>query len=209
MKWINKNIACLGDIKDFDLLKEEFFEILHKDVIEYKSNQLSLQKPDDWDSQKYGREEWCSVGKPTDFPDNYKSDEELFNTPIDIIRGTYVEELILKYDMFKTRCAVLDQKNCYTWHFDNWPRIHFVIESNPKCFFIFGEQGKQHLRESKIYFTDTTDPAGHTAINASWFPRVHIFGNVRAFDGRVWSMTEERKQFNEREKIKDMRLLHS
>ena len=75
-------------------------------------------------------------------------------------------------------------------------------------FFIFGEQSKQHLVEGNVYFTDTTDPLGHTAVNASQFPRIHIFGNIKKFDGRVWSMTEE-KEFNDREKAKDMRLLHT
>ena len=209
VKWIDKNIAFLKTIENFKLLKDEFLKLLSKDVIEYKGNQLSLQKPDDWNCDMFGKEEWCSVGKPSNFPAKYKSDEELFNTPLDIIKGTYIEKLIIDYNLFKTRVAILDRKTCYTWHFDNWPRIHFVIESNPKCFFIFGEQSKQHLVEGNVYFTDTTDPLGHTAVNASQFPRIHIFGNIKKFDGRVWSMTEERKEFNDREKAKDMRLLHT
>lgn len=209
MTWINKQIKFLDNIEDFNILVDEFEDILSPSKIEYKGGQLSLQKAIDWDSNEYGREEWSSIGKPSDLPDKYKSNEELFNESIDIIKGTYIEELINKYGLFKTRCAILQPKNCYTWHFDNWPRIHFVVQSNPKCFFIFGNNKKEYLEQGKIYFTDTTDPSGHTAINASWFPRIHIFGNVREFEGKEWIMTEERKIFNDREKAKDMQLLHT
>ena len=209
MTWINKNIKDLDKIEDFDYLLEEFNKMLNPSAIEYKGDQLSLQKPKDWDEEKYGKEEWCSVGKPSNFPDKYKSDEELFNETISIIKGTYIEELINKYKLFKTRCAILQPKKCYTWHFDNWPRIHFIVQSNPKCYFIFGEQKKEYLEQGKTYFTDTTDPSGHTAINASWFPRIHIFGNVKEFEGRRWEITEERKIYNEKEKNKDLQLLHA
>ena len=209
MRWINTNLCYLNNIEDFSFLQNEFNELLSVENIEYKSNQLALQKSNDWDSEKYGREEWCSVGKPSDLPDKYKSNEELFDETIDILKGTYIEELLLEYNIFKGRCAILPPKSCYTWHFDNWPRIHFVIESNPKCFFLFGDHKKEYLEQGKIYFTDTTDSAGHTAINASWYPRIHIFGNIKEFNGRKWEMTEERKEFNEQEKAKDMRLLHT
>ena len=209
MKWINTNLCYLGDIDNFKLLKDEFDKILSVKKIEYKNDQLALQKSKDWDEEKFGREEWCSVGKPSDLPDKYKSNEELFNETIDILKGTYIEQLIIKYNIFKTRCAILSPKSCYTWHFDNWPRIHFVIDSNPKCFFLFGNHKKEYLKEGKIYFTDTTDSKGHTAINASWYPRIHIFGNIKSFQDKTWEMTEERKLFNEKEKAKDMRLLYT
>ena len=81
VKWIDKNIAFLKTIENFKLLKDEFLKLLSKDVIEYKGNQLSLQKPDDWNCDMFGKEEWCSVGKPSNFPAKYKSDEELL-TPL-------------------------------------------------------------------------------------------------------------------------------
>lgn len=209
MKWINTNLCYLDNIDNFEFLKAEFDELLSEENLAYKDNQLALQKAHDWDEEKYGREEWCSVGKPSFLPDKYKSDEELFDETITILKGTYIEQLMIDYNLFKTRCAILPPKSCYTWHFDNWPRIHFVIESNPKCFFLFGDYKKEHLEQGKIYFTDTTDPKGHTAINASWYPRIHIFGNVRSFLGRTWEMTEERKIFNEKEKAKDMQFLYT
>ena len=93
MKWINTNLCYLNDIEDFSFLQDEFNELLSVENIEYKANQLALQKSRDWDSKKYGREEWCSVGKPSDLPDKYKSNEELFDETIDILKGTYIEQL--------------------------------------------------------------------------------------------------------------------
>ena len=209
MKWINSNICYLGEIHNFNLLQNEFNQLLSIENIEYKDDQLSLQKAKDWDTKKFGREEWCSIGKPSNLPDKYKSDEEAFVETIDILKGSYIEQLMIEYRIFKTRCAILSPRSCYTWHFDNWPRIHFVVDSNTKCFFLSGDYKKENLEQGKIYFTDTTDPKGHTAINASWYPRIHIFGNIKSFQGRTWKITEERKLFNEKEKAKDMQLLYS
>ena len=49
MTWINKNIKDLDKIEDFDYLLEEFNKMLNPSAIEYKGDQLSLQKPKDWD----------------------------------------------------------------------------------------------------------------------------------------------------------------
>lgn len=205
---MNPNIKDLGTITDFNLLKDEFDYILSPQNIDYKENQLALQKPTDWDEVEYGREEWCSVGKPSFLPGKYQHNEELFTTTIDILKGSYIEELMSEYSLFKTRCAIVPPKSCYTWHYDNWPRIHFVIQTNPKCFFLFGDHKKEHLEVGKIYFTDTTDPTGHTAINASWHYRIHIFGNIKKFGDRTWKMTEQQKEFNIRERERDFNNIH-
>ena len=143
MTWINKNIKDLDKIEDFDYLLEEFNKMLNPSAIEYKGEQLSLQKPKDWDEEKYGKEEWCSVGKPSNFPDKYKSDEELFNETISIIKGTYIEELINKYKLFKTRCAILQPKKCYTWHFDNWTKDSFYYTIKSKMLLYFWRTKKR------------------------------------------------------------------
>ena len=67
MKWINSNICYLGEIHNFNLLQNEFNQLLSIENIEYKDDQLSLQKAKDWDTKKFGREEWCSIGKPSNF----------------------------------------------------------------------------------------------------------------------------------------------
>lgn len=197
MTWINKNVKDLGPIPNFERVKKEFHDTISQERVKYKfDQQLGLQYPDGWDVDAHGPLEWSGTGKPSEMPGQFQHNEELFKNILPHIKGTYIEELIAEHNLFKSRSAVLKPKSCYTWHYDNWPRIHFVIESNPKCFFLFGDQGKVSLEEGRIYFTDTTDPAGHTAINASWYKRIHIFGNIKEFEGRTWEMTEERKEAN-------------
>ena len=116
------------------------------------------------------KQEWASsVGRVNklQYPETYFK-YPLFDIP-------YINRLMEKYGMVRTRIMKSNPKTCLTFHQDMTKRVHIPLITNPDCVMII-ENSVHHLETGKIYLTDTTKR--HTAANASLMPRVHIVGCV-------------------------------
>ena len=99
----------------------------------------------------------------------------------------YINSIMEELKMSKTRIMTLNQRECYTWHRDFYPRIHIpIVTDEYKCFMIL--QSKFDAKDTgeivrmpadgNYYFVDTTKH--HTAINGSGTlkERVHLVGST-------------------------------
>ena len=86
----------------------------------------------------------------------------------------YTNSLLTKYNMHTSRIMCLRSKECYSWHHDSSPRIHFPIITNNKCFFVL-EKDVFNMPVGNAYYVDTRKE--HTAFNGNKnFERYHIVG---------------------------------
>lgn len=90
--------------------------------------------------------------------------------------NTVFDDVIKKYKLFRTRLLWLNPRSCYSMHFDDSPRIHIPIFTNPDSFFVFKKGIVEHLEVGKVYWVDTREV--HTAINGGEHPRLHLVGCV-------------------------------
>lgn len=99
----------------------------------------------------------------------------------------YINSIMEELKLSKTRLMVLNQRECYTWHRDFYPRVHIPIVTDPeKCFMILqskfdpNDTGEivRMPADGNYYFVDTTKH--HTAINGSGTVkrRLHIVGST-------------------------------
>tara|TARA_Y100000022_G_scaffold52431_1_gene44511 strand:- start:673 stop:1239 length:567 start_codon:yes stop_codon:yes gene_type:complete len=108
-----------------------------------------------------------------------KRDEPLkekdFTIVCDQFKNTVFEqvynELSSKYILGRVRLIMLQPKTCFSWHKDYNDRLHIPIITREGCFMIIEKQ-IEHLEVNNLYFTETTKH--HTAINGSFYPRVHF-----------------------------------
>lgn len=98
-----------------------------------------------------------------------------FTETVTIFRNTVFEQLLAdlcrRYDVGRVRIMKLAPKTCLTWHVDDTNRIHYPFLTNPGCKMIIEDQVR-HLDADTWWHTETTN--GHTAINASTEPRLHV-----------------------------------
>jgi hypothetical protein len=87
------------------------------------------------------------------------------------------ENIIKKYKLFRTRFLWLNFQSCYSMHFDDTPRIHVPLITNPDAFIVFKSGLVQHLEIGKVYWVNTREM--HTAINGGIEPRLHLVGCVK------------------------------
>lgn len=119
---------------------------------------------------KGNEDHWVSaVGKTKDYDSRYDNLNPYF-------KGTLFEEIILKYQLKRTRFLWMNGKSCYSMHKDNTPRLHIPIITNPQCFMIFQIGTIQHLKSGSVYWVDTRK--SHTAMNGSDLERLHLVGAV-------------------------------
>jgi len=102
--------------------------------------------------------------------------EKDFSTVNLIIANTKIEEIINKYNMYRTRLMIVKPKSCYTLHRDFGPRIHIPLITNPSAMFTFLKGGLFHLEIGKVYWVDTTKI--HSFANFGLTDRLHIIGCV-------------------------------
>ena len=85
------------------------------------------------------------------------------------------------YEMYKSlpnigrfRIMVMPGPRCYSIHRDVTKRYHFVLETNPQCFFLFPDDNEMvHVPDDgNIHLLDTIRP--HTFINGSKQQRIHL-----------------------------------
>jgi len=89
----------------------------------------------------------------------------------------YTNSLLEKYHMQTARIMHLYPKECYSWHHDTSPRIHFPLITNDKCLFIL-EDKVYSMATGNAYYVDTRKK--HTALNGNRkdFNRYHIVGLI-------------------------------
>ena len=109
------------------------------------------------------------------------SRRKFFNHQMDLVqiiyKNTIIEELVTKYNLFRTRLMWVEPKSCYTIHKDHSTRIHVPIITNPGALFVFRKGFMFNLEAGKIYWTDTT--LEHTFANFSEHPRLHLVGCIK------------------------------
>jgi hypothetical protein len=88
----------------------------------------------------------------------------------------YINHLIKKYNLVRSRSMNLFKKKCLSYHKDPTKRIHFPLITNDSCFFIVENQIFKMLDKNSVYLLDSTKM--HTAVNASLKNRLHIIGTI-------------------------------
>lgn len=125
--------------------------------VQYRKDVVSQTEP--CESLKNGRTEW---------------DYSILH---DLYKNTIIQDLIEKYNLFRTRLMWVEPKSCYTVHKDHSTRIHVPIITNPGALFVFRKGFMFNLEAGKIYWTDTT--LEHTFANFSEYPRLHLVGCIK------------------------------
>jgi len=118
------------------------------------------------------RDPFYGVGSALRFED--KHDEKDFCYAL--FHTQYINSIIEKHGMVRTRVMRQSKKTCYTYHVDYTKRIHIPVYTNDNCMFIVDDQVYRLPADGSVYLVDTT--VKHTAINASFEERTHIIGNV-------------------------------
>jgi len=153
-------IKRIGEI-DLDRLMDE---IGHIEKPKEGPRQYPFQK-------KEGIE--AEAAKGTNFV--LRTDEFDFNTLIHP-KFKYINSIINKYDMFRTRKMWMHEKFVYAWHVDNSPRIHIPLYTNENCMWIIEECVYRIPADGGVYLVDTTVPHTFLNANADPFLRTHIVG---------------------------------
>jgi hypothetical protein len=101
-------------------------------------------------------------------------DESMYRYIEPSLKGSCIEDLILKYSAVRTRIMRLPPRSCYSVHADPTPRIHIPLITNKQCWMIWPYQSIcKNLEVGNVYWTDTRLP--HTFINGDEFlERIHI-----------------------------------
>ena len=85
----------------------------------------------------------------------------------------YLNSIISKLNMKRTRIMRFKPKTCLSWHHDLSWRIHIPIITNESCFLLI-DRTSHHLSAGHAYKVNTMK--WHTALNASFDERIHIVG---------------------------------
>jgi hypothetical protein len=140
-----------------------------KDIIQWtesghKGKQTGIQ-------YRAGEDPWTSaVGRNSGRP------EHQYNLLNPAFKGTLIEGLVQKYEMFRARLMWLNPMSCYSMHRDSTFRIHIPIVTNPGCYFVFLENKPHHIPAGHAYKIDTREY--HSFMNCSEEPRLHLVGCV-------------------------------
>lgn len=95
-----------------------------------------------------------------------------------VFKDTIFEDIILKYNMTRTRLMWVNGMSCYSMHRDQTPRIQIPLITNPDCYFIFKIAPPIHLIKGNVYFVDTRNY--HTFVNCSELNRLHLVGSIES-----------------------------
>lgn len=164
-------IYPLENINDFDVLKHEVLTLIEK--VGLNSNQIICQQltPNSTD--------WTiGVGRIAELE---HQDEHLYKFINENLKGSKLEELILKYDAFRTRVMIMPPKQCYSVHSDPTPRIHVPIITNSQSWMVWPYlKSCEQMRCGKVYWTDTTKH--HSFFNGGDTDRIHIVMGIKDYD---------------------------
>jgi len=134
-----------------------------------KKNQVSIQKRQDASVEVELSESCGELTKEKGLRDTD------FNISINLIKNTYIESIIKKFKLVRTRINRLKPGTCYIWHKDPSTRIHVPLEINEGSFMVVADD-KIDMKLGYVYEIDTTKM--HTAINSGTTDRYHIVGCV-------------------------------
>lgn len=130
----------------------------------HKGKQCGLQ-------YKIGDDPWTSVVGPS------KGNELSYDEINPFFKNTIFEELIVKYQLYRTRFMWVGPFACYSMHKDESPRVHIPLITNKDCLFVFRSKVPTHLSAGSVFWTDTRNT--HSFMNCSEQPRLHIVGAVK------------------------------
>jgi len=156
-------VKRLNQLKNFSDLSKEVLDLVT--TINPEGNQIICQNvnPDteSWDTG-IGRIEELEVAQEKEYTHIHSK-----------LSGSCLEEIIKKYNGFRTRIMVMNSKSCYSVHADPTPRIHIPIVTSPQCWMIWPHHNTCHqLHPGHTYWTDTSKR--HTFINGGLEQRIHI-----------------------------------
>jgi hypothetical protein len=167
------------DIK-FDSIKlKRELELLYRLYPFHKdANQIALSHSGKFNTVK--EQMYDGVGSLYDRQNNVELDQEENYTHISsYVKGRYWEEVINQVQeisplpLGRIRLMLLKPKTCYSWHKDSDAvRYHVPISTNPNNF-IATEKGLYRMEEEGRLYT-LVSTVWHTALNASFKPRVHL-----------------------------------
>jgi len=119
------------------------------------------------------------IGSVFDFNHNNKEcSEQEKDFKIPLFDMPYINSIMEKYNMYRTRLMRQTEVMCYTYHQDFSSRIHIPVVTNENCLFILEDKIHRLNSDGTVYWVDTTKK--HTAVNASRKNRYHIVGCVNA-----------------------------
>lgn len=158
----------------FDLAKARLDTLKVLEEYEAPGGQIALtHRPDAVTSKDklYG-----ATGSLYDFEnDEFTDTEQSFTVFNDAFKDTYLYEIYKSFPSIgRFRIMVMDGPKAYTVHRDFTKRIHLVLFSDPRCYFVFPDVSRiEHLPPSESpYMVDTTQT--HTFLNGSRERRIHL-----------------------------------
>ena len=135
-----------------------------------------IQDLPNWEDQiclqgtKTIKDPYAGIGSARDLPEK----ETEFKYPL--FDFPYLNSIIEEHNLHRVRLMNLKSKTCYSYHKDQGKRFHIPIITNENCFFVVDEEIKRFPADGNYYILDTDKK--HTAINASWYDRIHLIGNL-------------------------------
>lgn len=130
-------------------------------------NQIMLQGVNSKADHSYG------TGRLDDIDNSVKEWEQDFKEFL-FPELEYVNFILKKLNMTRTRVMKMAPKTCYSYHQDPSKRIHIPLITNEKCFFVVADEVIRLPADGNYYVIDTTKL--HTFVNASFEDRIHIVG---------------------------------
>jgi hypothetical protein len=166
--WLDKiqgdNLRVLTDTPIKPLIAEiaSLEEVIKWTEYGHKGKQTGLQYQE-------GEDPWTSaVGR-------MKQPEAQYKYLNPAIKGTILEGLIERFEMFRARLMWVGPYACYSMHRDSTMRIHIPIITHPECKYII-EDIEYHWEPGKVYEFDNTRMHGVDNRNDQW--RVHLMFNL-------------------------------
>ena len=130
-------------------------------------NQIMLQGVNSTADHSYG------TGRLDDIDNSVKEWEQDFKEFL-FPELEYVNFILKKLNMTRTRVMKMAPKTCYSYHQDPSKRVHIPLITNEKCFFVVADEVIRLPADGNYYVIDTTKL--HTFVNASFEDRIHIVG---------------------------------
>lgn len=130
-------------------------------------NQIMLQGVNSKADHSYG------TGRLDDIDNSVKEWEQDFKEFL-FPELEYVNFILKKLNMTRTRVMKMAPKTCYSYHQDPSKRVHIPLITNEKCFFVVADEVIRLPADGNYYVIDTTKL--HTFVNASFEDRIHIVG---------------------------------
>ena len=156
-------VQQLYQIKNFPKILTEINDIIQ--TAGFVNNQIICQTLEE------GQEDWhTGIGRIEEL--EIQSEKKYCNINPKL-KGSELEEIILRHNAYRTRIMSMPARQCYSIHADPSKRIHIPLITNSQAWMIWPTLSEcHHMPRGTVYLTDTTKP--HTFINAHTENRIHI-----------------------------------